>query len=558
MIPSRLYFILAAIGIFICSSSLHAQERPITRSFTPSDTTRTVEILPGARKLEYRKIDSVTELQILAGNVRLRQGNSIFECDSCVINKHLNYLEAFGNVHINDSDTADVYSDYLRYLTDKRVAYLNKNVKLTDGTGVLTTNDLEYDVNTKVGIYRNGGKVVNKNTVLTSEEGYYYADLKDVYFKKNVKLKDPSYELESDSLLYNAETETARFIAETFIKDSSNRTIRTREGYYNQKTGKAEFGLRPVVTEGSINATSDRIIRDDSTSITQFTGNAILIDTAENRTIIAGEIFLNSKNESFLAIKKPLMIIKQDEDSVFVAADTLFSAKLSDLYTASDSISTIDSLQSIADSSITIADTLRGVNVVDTKTKDSTNRYFEAYRNVRIFTDSLQAASDSLFYSFKDSVFRLYINPIVWSNESQITGDTILLYTKNKKADRMEVFKNSFLASKVRDEIFNQIQSTRMDAYFINGDIDSVRARGLAQCIYYVMDEDSAFTGINESSCDLMDIYFKEKTLHRVVFRSAVRGTIWPMSHKTPGEMRLENFSWSEERRPKTWYELLE
>jgi lipopolysaccharide assembly outer membrane protein LptD (OstA) len=77
----------------------------------------------------------------------------------------------------------------LRYLTDRKIAYLDGNVKLTDGKGVLTTPTLEYDMNTKVGIYRNGGRVVNKETVLTSEEGYYYADLKDVYFKKNVKLK---------------------------------------------------------------------------------------------------------------------------------------------------------------------------------------------------------------------------------------------------------------------------------------------------------------------------------------------------------------------------------
>ena len=107
-------------------------------------------------------------------------------------------------------------------------------MKLTDGKGVLTTPTLEYDVNTKVGIYRNGGRVVNKETVLTSEEGYYYADLKDVYFKRNVKLKDPSYDLQTDSLLYNTGTEIVRFIAETYIKDSRNRTIKTREGYYDK------------------------------------------------------------------------------------------------------------------------------------------------------------------------------------------------------------------------------------------------------------------------------------------------------------------------------------
>ncbi len=91
-----------------------------------------------------------------------------------------------------------------------------------------------------------------------------------------------------------------------------------------------------------------------------------------------------------------------------------------------------------------------------------------------------------MFYSFKDSVFRLYDDPVVWSKENQITGDTILLFTKNKKADRMEIFKNSFLASIVKPEIFNQVRSTRMDAYFIDGNIDSVRARGSMRNVFTI------------------------------------------------------------------------
>jgi hypothetical protein len=163
-----------------------------------------------------------------------------------------------------------------------------------------------------------------------------------------------------------------------------------------------------------------------------------------------------------------------------------------------------------------------------------------------------------MFYSFKDSVFRLYDQPVVWSNDNQVTGDTILLYTKNKKADKMQVFKNSFIASIIKPEIFNQVQSTRMDAYFVDGNIDSVRARGSAECIYYIQDEDSAFTGINQSTAELMDIYFKEKELQRVVFRTGVKGTIWPMKQKSPGEMRLQNFKWRDAERPKSKYELFE
>ena len=539
-------FICFVVFILLAASPLFfsGQELPTTKTFTPSDTVRTVEILPPVRKLEYRKVDSVTELTILAGNVRLRQGNSIFECDSCVINKRINLFEAWGNIHINDSDTSDIYADHLRYLTDRRIAYLDGNVKLTDGTGILTTPTLEYDVNTKVGIYRNGGRVVNKETVLTSEEGFYYADLKDVYFKKNVKLRDPKYDLESDSLLYNTGTEIVRFIAETFVKDSTNRTIRTKEGYYDKRTGKAEFGLNPIISDKDIQATGEKIISDDSTGITQILGKGIIIDTAGKRTVIADTIFYNKKTESFLAFAKPLMIIEQEEDSIFITADTLFSARLSDLYTNRDSVIK--------------KDTLRGLKIIDTKTKDSTDRYFEAFRHVRIFSDSLQAVCDSMFYSFRDSVFRLFDDPVVWSNESQITGDTIYLFTKNKKADRMQVFKNSFIASMLKPEVFNQVKSIRMDAYFIDGNIDSVRARGAAECIYYIQDEDSAFTGINQSNADLMDVYFKERELQRVVFRTAVKGTIWPMKQKTPQEMRLQNFKWRDAERPKTKFEMFE
>ena len=533
------YFLLAAGPLVV-----YAQDLPTTKTFTPSDTVRTVEILPPVRKLEYRKVDSVTELTILAGNVRLRQGSSIIECDSCVINKRLNIFEAWGNVHINDSDTSDIYSDHLRYLTDRKIAYLDGNVKLTDGKGTLTTPTLEYDVNTKVGIYRNGGKVVNGATTLTSEEGFYYADLKDVYFKKNVKLVDPKYDLQSDSLLYNTGTEIVRFIAETLVKDSTGRTIRTREGFYDKRTGKAEFGQRPIISDKDIQATGETITSDDSTGITQILGKGIIIDTAGKRTVIADTIFYNKKNESFLAFAKPLMIIEQEEDSIFITADTLFSAKLSDLYEEKDSVIK--------------KDTLRGINVIDTKTKDSTDRYFEAFRHVRIFSDSLQAVCDSMFYSFRDSVFRLFDDPVVWSKESQITGDTIYLFTKNKKADRMQVFKNSFIASLVKPEIFNQVKSIRMDAYFIDGNIDSVRARGAAECIYYIQDEDSAFTGINQSTADLIDVYFKERELQRVVFRTAVKGTIWPMKQKSPQEMRLQSFKWRDAERPKTKYEMFE
>ncbi|HWC53774.1 MAG TPA: OstA-like protein, partial [Chitinophagaceae bacterium] len=261
--------LLTGWGVIPCISFAQVKAyNPDTTARKTNDTTQVVEILPGNKSLELRRVDDSTTLQILTGNVQLRQGKTLFFCDSCVINNRTRIFEAFGHVHINDSDTSNAWSDYLQYLSDKKIAYLKGNVKLSSGTGILTTPDLEYDVDTKIGIYIHGGKVVNNNkTVLTSKEGYYYTDLKDVYFKQNVVLDDPAYKLKTDSLLYNTENETARFIAYTFIKDSTGRTIETTEGFYDLKSGQATFGNHPRIRDGKLFVTGEQVNSNDSTGM---------------------------------------------------------------------------------------------------------------------------------------------------------------------------------------------------------------------------------------------------------------------------------------------------
>jgi lipopolysaccharide transport protein LptA len=515
-----------------------------------ADTTTPIEIL-NANRIDFKKLDDKTEIQILIGDVKLRQGTGIFTTDSCVINKSANLFEAFGRVHINDSDTAHVYANHMRYLTDKKYAYLDGNVKLDDGHSVLTSNELEYDMIGRIGIYTKGGKVVNKKSVLTSKEGIYYADLKDIYFKKNVELKDPGYYLKTDSLLYNTELQTARFITETYIIDSSKRVIRTSEGVYNLQTGRADFTKRTTIEDGSLTVTGDEIANDDQTGMVQIRGRGVLRDTAKGISILANEIFVNKNTEAFLATVKPLMIVKQDADSIYITADTLFSARLTDLKRGQDSIQEKDSVSTLK------KDTNTNKKLV-AKDKDSTNRYFEAFRHVRVFSDSVQSISDSLFYSFKDSTFQLFQKPVVWSNGSQITGDTIYLYTKNKKAERIKVFENSFIVNELQAGVYNQVKSTRLDGFFKEGVMDSARAKGYAESVYFIQDEDSAYSGINESKSDVMDVYFKNNELFKVVLRSSAKGTLWPIKQKSPSEMLLKNFQWLEARRPKTKYELFE
>lgn len=594
------------------------------KSFAQStDTTGKMVKWINSEKFRFEKLDSVTELNIWVGNVIVKQNNTTFYCDSAIFNKRNRTLEAFGNVHINDADSVHTYSQYLLYYLDTRIANLKKKVKLTDGKITLFTEELRYDANEKIGDYYNGGRVVNGKSVLTSQEGTYYGEMKDVYFKKNVVLNDPSYVLRSDSLLYNTDTEISTFITKTFITDSSGKTIEAKEGTYDVKNKKAYFASRPIITDprARTRIVANQIDRDDQTGISLLTGNAVYIDSAQGVSVLANRIQANSNDASFFATQQPLMILKQESDSIYIAADTLFSGRLSKLQHTLDSIAAVnaerDSLarmaaakkqikvkdsteltlinnrkdiqkDSIIAANVDTAIKLRPVTpaplaqkpeaqpladsqqakpakgkpkdpvvINDTaKSSDSADRYFQAYHNVRIFSDSLQAVSDSLFYSGKDSIFRLFTDPVVWSGDNQLTGDTIYMYTKNKKADKLYVWENALAVNKTGIEMYNQLKGNRLTGIFSNGELDYMRAKGNAESVYYVKDEDSALVGINNVNGDIIDLRFKNKELDKVVVISEPRGAMIPVSQATEQEKILRNFKWRDAKRPKTKFEL--
>ncbi|HEY4337961.1 MAG TPA: OstA-like protein [Puia sp.] len=799
--------VAALLGCFLLSIGARAQMGKVEFRSSTSDSVKAIEILNGD-KYHFAQLDSVRTSTTLVGHVAIRQEKTLIYCDSLIMYPHDNYLECFDHVHINDNDSVNIYSDYLIYYVDKKLVFFRKNVKLTDGKGILTTEELSYDLNQKVGVYTKGGKIVNKESVLTSDQGTYYENTKDIHFHDHVLLQDPQYDLSADSLLYNTQTQVSTFITETLIqfKDSTKRTVRTREGHYDLKNKKAEFGKRPIMTEGSQRLTGDSVRMDDSTGLATAIGNAIYTDTTQGIKLLANRMINNKKKNTFLATEHPLMIMKQDKDSLYVTADTLMSLRLVDfeaqqkilahqdslhrIYTDSiekvqadslhrvalakaardsiaaakaaaadtvaadsmeikdlsdslhrggadslkagldslhhlkardsvggkprapgdttgkkhlsaadsakaarpptekelrrqqrakekaarqaikDSISDLkekirdradslkarqkaikDSLiirqQDIADSLADVksrerarkrfiidstrqaavndslrlvahADSIRHNNFIDSlervgltdsanairrqdslklavrirrpppkdtleaplpgheadsigrlPTKDTTLRFVVGFHHVRIFSDSLQAVADSLYYSSKDSIFRLFYNPVAWgAGNYQISGDTMYVYTKNKKAQRLYVFENALAINKAAKEFYNQLKGTTINVFFQGGEIDYIRAKGNSESIYYVQDEKKAYTGVNKAHADIIDMLFSQKydstgkpngkELNRVILRNDAEGTMYPIKHVVFDDMILRGFKWQEKRRPKSKQEMYE
>ncbi len=541
MIVRRLTGILP---VLLAGTMAMAQTQPRDTSAAGDLTGKRIELL-GADRMQIQNIDSTHQYMILAGKAGVIQGKTRFYADSMVLNQFDNSLEAFGNIHINDADSVHTYSQYLKYLGKQKKAFLQKRVRLTDGKGELTTENLEYDVTLKIGTYVNGGKLVNKKTVLTSQQGYYYGDTKDVFFKQKVVLTDPEYKVYTDTLQYNNNTEIATFTSPTrILSDSGRRTIRTRDGYFDLKNKRGFLYQRSVIDDSTYTFTADEMAVDDSTKLGEFRGNAVYRgkDTAQGFDLIANNIKTDRKKDILLATQKPILLIKQGRDSVFVSADTLYTAKLSDLMKTRD-------VPNIRDS---------GKIIIDTTRSDSTNKFFEAYYNVKVYSDSMQAMGDSLFYSLKDSVFRLFKNPVVWAKDNQITGDTIYMYTANKKPERISIFENAMAISQVDSSIyFNQLKGVKLDAFFIDGKIDRMFVKGNSENVFYNQDDEKKFIHVNKASSQTFEVFFKDSKPEKITMTNNADGTIYPMRQVNHEDLKLRNFRWLDAMRPKSKFSIL-
>ena len=569
-----------SICLVLLSIATHAQPGKPKEINKPKDTIKSKVItqenflyILAADKQYLQKTDS-NQLVSYAGHVKVRQGKTLFYADSAIINPVANTLESFGNVHINDSDSVHIYAQYLRYMGIDKKALLTKKVRLTDKKSTLTTENLTYDVNLKLGTYLYGGKVVNKKTTLTSTEGNYYGDTKDIYFYKNVLLVQPDGTIKTDSLQYNTSTEVSTFISPTVIKDKKGLTIKTREGFYDIKKKIANLYKRSIIEDSTFSITADEIAIDSLNGLSEFRGNAVYRskDKEQGFDMIANNIKTNNKRSTIMATQIPLLIIKQGADSIFITADTLFSGRVIDLLKTKK----IPNVRPVpVDTSIkksVLKDTIKVATATKSPIKkgatktaptppvDSTLKYFEAYKNVKIFSDSLQAVGDSLFFSGSDSVFRLFNNPIIWAQENQISGDTIYLFLKNKKPERLYVFENALSISKVdSSNYFNQVRGNSINALFDStGQVHFLTAKGSAENIYYAQDEQKGFVGVNKNSCDLIEINFTDGKPKRVKFINNLEGGLLPMRGKTKhDELKLKSFNWQDKLRPKSKFDSL-
>lgn len=298
---------------------------------------------------EFIQSDSITVHKLLH-HVKLLHGSDTLYCDSAFFYTDLNSVEAFGDVVIRQADGTEAYADYMRYTGNNRVVYMRSNnpmadVKLFDGkTNSLYSREIDYNLLTKIGRFRNRGYLETQSTILQSNNGTYNMRSKDARFTGDVDVADPDYHVVSTDLGYNTDTELVTFFGPSTVTNDQSVLI-TSSGTYDSRKKQAHFVQRAAILSQAQYIEGDTLDYDRISGVGIARGNVIAIDTGMHTTLYCGYAEYNEISGVLWAYIEPVIKRKEGSDSSYIRVDTFYSAP--DTFTAT--LTAQDSLQKTAE-----------------------------------------------------------------------------------------------------------------------------------------------------------------------------------------------------------------
>ena len=491
--PKQILFILA---LFICTLNLFGQDKKVKR----------IE-LRNAEVLEYDE-SLGKKARRLIGNVIFEHEGALMYCDSAYLYED-NSMDAYSNVFINKGDSIKMWCSELNYNGNTEYAKAKYNVKLVDREMTLTSQKVDYNMATEQAWYNTGGKIVDSENTLTSKIGYYYSTIEELFFKDDVNLINKKYDLYCDTLRYNSRTEVAFFLGPTKIISDEN-TVLCKFGWYDTELDISQFSNEATVLSSDQSITGDSLYYNKKFGYGLALGNVVVADTAQDIVLTGGRAKYFEVGDMVLLTDSAMMIQDMGEDSLFLHADTLLS----------------------------IIDT-----IID-------RRILFAFHHAKFFKPDMRGKCDSLVYSYADSTIRLYNDPILWSDENQLTADSMWIQNRFGKIDKLYMKENSMIISEKDSAMFNQIKGRYMTGHFKEQKLHKVYVEGNGETIYFASEEGAKPENVNKAKSSNLLIRIKKNSVNDITFFNQPDATLYPIDQINLGDMRLEGFDWRIQDRP--------
>lgn len=454
-------------------------------------------------------------VQILIGHIKFRHDSMYMYCDSAHVYNKTNSFEAFGTVRMEQGDTLFIYGDYLFYDGIVKLAKLRNNVKMINRNTTLMTDSLNYDRVANLGYYFDEGVLFDESNTLTSYWGEYSPETKIARFNENVELTNDSMLLTSDTLIYNTTTKIANIVGPSDIYNGDNH-IYSELGYYNTGNDRAELLKRSVLSNEGKTMTGDSLFYDKRAGYGEAFRNVVMNDTV-NKNILTGEYCYYDQNTEYAyATEKAVAVNYSQKDSMFMHSDTM---KL----------------------------------VTYNLGTDSMYRDMIGYHKVSIFKSDMQGICDSIRFSSVDTCLTMFYDPVIWTSNQQILGEKIDIFLNDSTIDWAHIYNQSLAVEHVDSTFYNQVSGKEIKAYFDGaGELEKVDILGNVLAVYYLLEEDSTYIGMNYSETSVMNIYVADRQMYKLVMSPGSNGNIYPMNQRPEDKIFLPSFLWLEELRPKS------
>ena len=475
---------------------------------------------------EKRKIEYQAEIQeadeerypgasILIGNVKMNHEGINLTCQQALYYKKLNFFKAIGNVLIKQGDTITQTSDYADYDANSKQALSWGNVVLKDPTMTLTTDTLHFDrLNQKL-YYQSYATIKDTTNTLKSKVGNYYLESKKFIARTSVTVVNPEHHLVSNHLdYYTTSGHTYLYGPSTITNTENQNKIYCERGFYNTKTDISHFVKNAKLYLKERTVEGDSLYYDKRKGFASATNNIQVIDTLQNFITKGDYAEIFEKKDSLFVIKRAVAISIVEKDSTFIHGDTLLV------------------------------------------TGRAKKRIIRAYHHVKIFKSDLQGKCDSIHTNQETGLTKLYRNPVIWSDQNQITGDTIYLKSNvdTEKLDSLKVFNNAFIVSKdsLSKDDFNQIKGRNMFGKFEKNKLRNLLVKGNAESVYYNRNEQTnVVETITKEISSNIDFILARGVIESIKYLKASDGKTYPPSMLQEDIKKLKGFIWRESEQPK-------
>jgi len=482
-----------------------------------------LKLLPGSRKANYYENNDLLKLE---GNVHFEyQGNTMY-CDSAYYFEKRRLVYAYGKVHII-RDKINMFCDSAFFNGKAERAKLWGNVRVRDLDYRLTTDSLEYISSSGRAIYRNYGtiKKIGSNEMIVSKVGYFYPESKNYFFSDSVVYSNDGIRMTTDTLAYEYVNKQTVFNGETTIlKDSM--TMTCLYGWYNTDLNKGYLHGDASYKDNSQILYADTIRYDEKNDEIIAKKDVHLINKKSNYVLNSNYMYTSDSIGLTYITDCAIAKLIQNKDTIYIHSDTLF----------------------------VLNDTIKK------------NKNIMAYYGVKIYNNDIQSTCDSLWFSQTQNKIKLYHNPIVWSENSELKGDSIVISTKDSLIDKINIYRNASAIMELDSgQLYNQISGKNMIAYMKEGKLRKTDVNGSAVSIYYPEDEektDSLTTikrmGLNRLESSTLSVYLDSGEVIGINYVNEPVGIFYPMDQIIDKKKFIKNFEWNPALRPKDEFSLPE